>query len=97
LRTILNADFYVLRTGGAWRLLPKDLPAWQTVNHYFRAWRLDGTWERLHTVVRERLRVQLGRDPQPSAGIIARLCSTSEALIYVTMTRLMLRRLACRH
>jgi putative transposase len=69
-RTILNAIFYALRTGGAWRLLPKDLPAWQTVYHYFRKWRRDGTWEQLHTLLRERLRIQLGRDPQPSAGII---------------------------
>lgn len=70
LRTILNAIFYALRTGCAWRLLPKDLPAWQTVYHYFRKWRRDGTWEQLHTLLRERLRIQLGRDPQPSAGII---------------------------
>lgn len=70
LRTIVNAIFYVLRTGCAWRFLPQEWPAWQTVYHYFRAWRLDGTWERLHTLLRERLRVCLGRDPQPSAGSI---------------------------
>src|SRR5258705_11554056 len=70
LRTILNAIFYQLRTGGAWRFLPQEWPAWQTVYHYLRRWRLDGTWERLHTALRERLRVRLGRDPQPSAGSI---------------------------
>ena len=70
LRTILNAIFYQLRTGGAWRFLPCEWPPWQTVYHYLRAWRLDGTWERLHTTLRERLRVRLGRDPQPSAGSI---------------------------
>jgi putative transposase len=70
LRRILNAIFYVVRSGCAWRLLPRDLPPWKTVFHYFRTWRLDGTWERLHTALRERLRVRLGRDPQPSAGII---------------------------
>jgi|SRR5215813_706566 len=70
LRTILNAIFYVVRAGGAWRLLPHDFPPCKTVYHYFRQWRLDGTWERLHVVLRERLRVRLGRDPQPSAGII---------------------------
>src|SRR5579859_4709026 len=69
-RTILNAIFYALRTGGAWRFLPQEWPPWKTVYHYFRRWRLDGTWERLHTVLRERLRVRLGRDPQPSAGSI---------------------------
>lgn len=70
LRTVLNAIFYQLRSGGAWRFLPQEWPPWQTVYHYFRQWRLDGTWERLHTALREWLRVRLGRDPQPSAGSI---------------------------
>ena len=69
-RTLLNAIFYQLRTGGPWRYLPQEWPAWQTVYHYFRKWRLDGTWERIHTALRERLRIQWGRDPQPSAGSI---------------------------
>jgi transposase len=69
-RIILNAIFYQLRTGGAWRFLPQEWPPWKTIYHYFRKWRLDGTWERLHTALRERLRVRLGRDPQPSAGSI---------------------------
>src|SRR5262245_8460704 len=69
-RTILNALFYQLRTGGAWRFLPQEWPPWKTIYHYFRCWRVDGTWERLHTALRERLRVRLGRDPQPSAGSI---------------------------
>jgi putative transposase len=43
MRTVSNALFYVLRTGCAWRWLPHDYPAWQTVYHYFRAWRKDGT------------------------------------------------------
>src|SRR5260370_21594088 len=70
LRIILNAIFYQLRTGGAWRFLPQEWRAWKTIYHYFRKWRVDGTWERLHTALRERLRVRLGRDPQPSAGSI---------------------------
>jgi len=70
LRTILNAIFYQLRTGGAWRFLPQEWPPWQTVYHYLRAWRLDGTWERLHRLLRERLRIQLQRNPQPSAGSV---------------------------
>ena len=68
-RVILNAIFYLLRGGCAWRLLPNDLPPWQTVYHYFRLWRTDGTWEALHTAVREQLRVRQGRDAEPSAGI----------------------------
>ena len=69
-REILNAVFYVLKTGCQWRMLPREFPPWKTVFHYFRAWRLDGTWERLNRAMRERLRAQLGRDPQPSAGIV---------------------------
>ena len=70
-RELLNAIFYVLRGGCAWRLLPHDffLP-WQTAYHYFRQWRLDGTWETIHTALRERLRRLLGREPTPSAAII---------------------------
>src|SRR5207244_2846714 len=45
-------------------------PPWQTAYHYFRLWRLDGTWERLHHVLREQLSTCVGRRPQPSAGII---------------------------
>ncbi len=62
--------FYVVRTGCQWRALPKEYPPWQTVYHYWRAWRLDGTWERLHTVLRVAVRVAAGRVPQPSGGII---------------------------
>jgi transposase len=43
---------------------------WQTAYHYFRAWRIDGTWEQMHTALRERLRCLLGREPTPSAAII---------------------------
>jgi putative transposase len=70
-RELLNAIFYVLRGGCAWRLLPHDffLP-WQTAYHYFRTWRIDGTWERIHAVLRERLRRMAGREPTPSAAII---------------------------
>ncbi len=70
LRKILDAIFYILRGGCAWRLLPHDFPPWKTVYHDFRRWRLDGTWERLNAAIRERLRVRLGRDPQPSAGSV---------------------------
>jgi putative transposase len=70
LREILNAIFYVVRSGCAWRLLPHDFPPWKTVYHYFRFWRLDGTLERMHTVLRQRVRVRLKRNPHPSAGIV---------------------------
>jgi putative transposase len=70
LREILNAVFYVLKSGCQWRLLPHDFPRWPTVYHYFRTWRIDGTWERINQAIRQRLRVRLKRDPQPSAGVV---------------------------
>jgi putative transposase len=70
LSEILNAVFYLLKSGCQWRLLPHDFPRWPTVYHYFRTWRIDGTWERINRAIRERLRVRLGRDPQPSAGVV---------------------------
>jgi putative transposase len=70
-REILNAVFfYVLKTGCQWRMLPCGFPPWTTVFHYFRAWRIDGTWERMNRAMRNRLREHLGRDPEPSAGIV---------------------------
>jgi putative transposase len=69
-RKILNAVFYVLKSGCPWRLLPRDFPPWKSVYHWFRKWRIDGTFEQLNTALRERLRIQLGRNPQPSAGIV---------------------------
>ncbi len=70
LREILDAIFYIVKSGCAWRLLPHEFPPWKTIHHYFRTWRIDGTWERLHTALRHRLRVRLKRDPQASAGIV---------------------------
>jgi putative transposase len=69
-REILNAIFYIVRGGCAWRLLPNDFPPWKTVYHYFRFWRLDGTWERMHSALRKRVRVRLKRNAQPSAAIV---------------------------
>lgn len=69
-RIILDAIFYVLRSGCPWRLLPCDFPPWCTVYHYFRRWSRDGTWERVNRTIRELLRTRLGRNPQPSAGIV---------------------------
>ena len=71
LREILNAIFfYVLRSGCSWRLVPHDFPPWKGVYHCFGRFRLDGTWERMHAALRERVRVRLERNPQPSAGIV---------------------------
>lgn len=70
LRELLNAIFYIVRSGCAWRLLPHDLPPWQTVYGYYRTWRSDGTWEKINAELVRAVRVSEGRQPQPSAAII---------------------------
>jgi transposase len=69
-RDIVNAILYVLRTGCAWRYLPNDFPPWETVFWYFRRWRTDGTVDRVHDALRDRVRDAAGRDAMASAGII---------------------------
>jgi transposase len=69
-RDILNGIFYIVRGGCAWRLLPHDFPPWQIVYHYFWIWRQDGTWQRMHDLLRGDVRVAAGKHRQPSAGVI---------------------------
>ena len=70
MREILNAIFYVLRSGCTWRMIPHDLPPWFWAYWYLRRWRQDGTWERLQGVLCAQVRVQAGREATPSAAII---------------------------
>lgn len=69
-REILNAIFYLLRSGCAWRMLPHEYPHWKTVYHYFRLWRILGIWEHINNVLRTQLRILSGRKPEPSAAIL---------------------------
>lgn len=69
-RRLLNALFYFLRAGCAWRLLPKDCGPWQTVYHYFRRWSADGTWAAIHEVLRRAVRAAAGKRSQPTAAIL---------------------------
>jgi putative transposase len=68
-REVLDAIFYVPKSGCPWRLLPKDFPPWQTVYWWFGRWRVDGTFERINAALGELLRSRLGRNPLPSAAI----------------------------
>ena len=70
MREIVNAILYMIRTGCPWRHLPHDFPPWGTVWDYFRLWRIDGTWTRIHDKLREMVRVNEGREPEPSASIM---------------------------
>src|ERR687885_1172657 len=67
---VVNALCYMTRTGCQWRLLPHDFPAWQHVAYYYYQWIDDGTLEHINDCLREELRIELGRDPDPSVGII---------------------------
>lgn len=69
-REMLNAIFYLLRTGCQWRQLPHDLPPWKSVYTQFRRWKLAGLFEIIHDHVRKELRILLKRASDPSAGII---------------------------
>ena len=69
-RDIVDAIFYVLRTGCAWRHLPSDFPPWQTVFGYFTRWREQGVVAKMHDRLRDELRDRDGRDPMASAGIV---------------------------
>ncbi len=65
---ILNALFYVVVGGIAWRMLPKDFPNWKSVYHYFWKWRRSGDWERIYNALRELERLRQGREKEASAG-----------------------------
>jgi putative transposase len=68
LRAVINAIFYILMAGCAWRMLPHDFPPYQTVYHYFRVWRLDKTWEKIHNHLVRWERVAQGHHSSPSAA-----------------------------
>jgi putative transposase len=70
IREVVNAIFYLLRTGCAWRMLPHDFPNWNTVYTYFRNWRQDGTWQTINDALRRQVRTQEGREAEPSAAIL---------------------------
>jgi putative transposase len=69
-RLILNAIFYVVRTGCQWRLLPKDFPCWSSVYGVFRQWRLAGVWQQLNAALAKMVRKATGKKPSPTAAII---------------------------
>lgn len=68
LREVLNAIFYLVRSGCPWRLLPHDFPPWSTAHTWYRRWRTDGTWERINEALRQQVRVAAGRHPSPRSS-----------------------------
>jgi putative transposase len=70
MREVVNTIFYLNRSGCQWDMLPHDLPAKSTVYNHFARWRDDGTWQAIMDALRQRVRVEAGRKPSPSAGSI---------------------------
>lgn len=70
MKEVLNAIFYLLKTGCQWRMLPRDFPKWERVYYYFHKWSCDGTIEEIHELLRNRLRKKRGQEESPSVGII---------------------------
>lgn len=64
-RAILNAIFYVVRSGCSWRMLPGEMPPWRIVYYYFMRWRQDGVWIDLHASLRDALRVRSAKKKPP--------------------------------
>jgi putative transposase len=70
LREIVNAILYLVKTGCQWRMLPGDFADWKIVYYYFSTWKKNGIWETLHESLVEKIRVSVGKNEEPSVGII---------------------------
>jgi transposase len=72
-RDIVDGILYIIRTGGAWRMMPNDLPHWKTCYHYFRLWAKQGVWETIHNALRDMVRVASGKKkPRPLRSLTAK-------------------------
>lgn len=69
-RRVISAILYVIRSGCQWRMLPRDFPNWNTVYGLFWKWRREGTWQRIHDRLREKVRKASGKKPTPTVAII---------------------------
>jgi len=87
IREVINAIFYLLKSGCQWRMIPNDFPKWQTVYDYFSKRKKDGTWKKIHDKLRDKVRLKAGKKKQPTAGIIdSQSVKTAKKGGFVAMT-----------
>ena len=88
MREVVNGILYLARTGCSWRQLPHDFPPWGTVHWYYRCFRLNGTWQKIHDALRDKVRVSASRKKSPSAAIVdSQSVKTTEKGGRMAMTR----------
>lgn len=87
-RSIIDGILYIIRTGGAWRCMPNDLPHWKTCYHYFRLWAKLGHWERIHNAIRDFARTAAGKKkPRPLRLSIVKAFGQLASPEFVVMMR----------
>ena len=87
-RSIVDGILYIIRTGGAWRMMPNDLPAWKTCYHYFRLWAKRGIWEKVHQELRDKARLARGKKkPRRLRFLTARAFERLASPEFVVMMR----------
>lgn len=87
-RSIVDGILYIIRTGGAWRMMPNDLPAWKTCYHYFRLWARQGIWEKVHQELRDKARLARGKKkPRLLRSLTARAFERLASPEFVVMMR----------
>lgn len=87
-RSIINGILYIIRTGGAWRMMPHDLPHWKTCYHYFRLWAKQGYWEKIQHAIRDKARLKAGKKkPRPLRPLTAKAFTQLATPEFVVMMR----------
>ena len=70
IRDVLNAIFYLEKTGCQWRMLPHHFPPWKSVYELYYRWRITGKWDQIHPALRAQVREKVGKAPIPRVAIV---------------------------